>query len=137
MPGEVTPFARLLGALGVGDTFSPEQYVRVLDDMAAAAEGRPLGAEQQEQAVSVLQACLFWPLHPSLAAPWFLEKQRYAVLCEVQDMVCTHLCAPAEHPICVFLWMPARHETGSPSLLDTRHSPSLPDTRTSSSGQGW
>ena len=56
VPGEVTPFARLLGALGVGEAFTPEQYVRVLGDMAAAAGGRPLSAEQQEQAVSVLQA---------------------------------------------------------------------------------
>lgn len=58
IPAEIAPFAELLTALGVRKSFSAEQYCGILADMAAALPGRRLDADQQEQAISVLQARL-------------------------------------------------------------------------------
>ncbi len=56
IPAELAPFGDLLSRLGVREAFSAEQYVGILDDMAAALGEQALAAEQQEQAISVLQA---------------------------------------------------------------------------------
>ena len=55
IPGDLQPFKRLLVDLGVRESFTADQYVRVLTDMAAASGKEPLSAAQQEQAISVLQ----------------------------------------------------------------------------------
>ena len=55
IPGDLQPFRQVLAELGVAESFTADQYVGVLADMAAAFGKDPLSAAQQEQAVSVLQ----------------------------------------------------------------------------------
>ncbi|BDA44284.1 probable Sacsin [Coccomyxa sp. Obi] len=55
IPGDLQPFKGLLIDLGVRESFTADQYVGVLTDMAAGS-GKALSAAQQEQAISVLQA---------------------------------------------------------------------------------
>lgn len=58
IPGDLQPFKGLLTDLGVGESFTADQYVGVLTDMAVALGKDPLSAAQQEQALSVLQVGL-------------------------------------------------------------------------------
>lgn len=55
IPSDLAPFHDLLAQLGVRKSFSAEQYVSIMADMAAALNGERLSAEQQEQAIAVLQ----------------------------------------------------------------------------------
>jgi len=57
IPSDLAPFHDLLAQLGVKDSFTAQQYVGVMTDMAAAVNGERLTAEQQEQAIAVLQVC--------------------------------------------------------------------------------
>ena len=55
IPADLAPFHQFLTQLGVKDAFSAEQYVGIMADLAAALNGERLSAEQQEQAIAVLQ----------------------------------------------------------------------------------
>ena len=55
IPADLAPFHDFLAQLGVRDSFSAQQYVGIMADMAAALKGERLSAEQQEQAIAVLQ----------------------------------------------------------------------------------
>ena len=55
IPSDLAPFHDLLAQLGVRESFSAEQYCDIMSDMAAALRGERLPAEQQEQAIAVLQ----------------------------------------------------------------------------------
>ena len=57
IPSDLAPFHDLLAQLGVKDSFTAQQYVGVMTDMAAAVNGERLSTEQQEQAIAVLQVC--------------------------------------------------------------------------------
>lgn len=56
IPGDLAPFKDLLALLGVRGSFTADQYVGILADMHAALGEHELSIEQQEQAISVLQA---------------------------------------------------------------------------------
>ena len=55
IPSDLAPFHDLLAQLGVRESFGTEQYVSIMADMAAALNGERLSAEQQDQAIAVLQ----------------------------------------------------------------------------------
>ena len=58
IPADLAPFQELLAQLGVRESFSAEQYVGIMADMAVALHRERLSAEQQEQAIAVLQVTL-------------------------------------------------------------------------------
>ena len=58
IPADLAPFHDFLAQLGVRDSFSARQYVGIMADMAAALKGERLSAEQQEQAIAVLQVIM-------------------------------------------------------------------------------
>ena len=66
IPSDLAPFHDLLAQLGVRESFSAEQYCDIMSDMAAALKGERLPAEQQEQAIAVLQVTIFSLVGPSM-----------------------------------------------------------------------
>ena len=68
IPSDLAPFHDLLAQLGVLDSFSADQYCDIMSDMAAALKGERLPAEQQEQAIAVLQVIRPYAISPLLPA---------------------------------------------------------------------
>ena len=66
IPSDLAPFHDLLAQLGVRESFSAEQYCDIMSDMAAALKGKRLPAEQQEQAIAVLQVTRASFISPSM-----------------------------------------------------------------------
>lgn len=56
LPLELSPFAAVLAALGAQEAFSAAQFAALLQNLAAAAAGRPLEPHALAQALTVAQA---------------------------------------------------------------------------------